>query len=469
MRRNAPHGVRDAYSIPWPRQPQREHLPPDERLEFVLVAFGFPPGFGPGVARPLAWANHLAARGHRVTVLTAPLESQLRAGMMREPTTLALDPGVRVVPLPALGIDRLAALSTMARLGRLFEFFLVAEAGWAAAVATWLLHHATPSTIVVSTYQPIASMFATLVARQLRSFIWIADYRDPWVLRDNPMPSVAHMKAALLLDTRIHYRANGVIYTSSIDLKNAIATYRVSPRRALIIRNGVEDDAFGPASDTSDDSLILYGGNLYAAPETPARRLTLLDRFYVRKVRYSYDTYSLVPLFRAVNFARNELGAEVRVEIAGSVGQDVITRALSLAGADPYSSWAVSLGMVDKQTLSRLYERAGALYLPVPGRADGGPCGWLPQKTFEVLGGDRPVIVSSPPQGEVRDVLRSRRGVFFLDGPPIADAAQVLRALSSGRHSRPKSRWRRVSQAKQVEAFARTFLPGGTRASIDPP
>ena len=279
------------------------------------------------------------------------------------------------------------------------------------------------------------------------------------------MPTNIHLRIASGVDREIHRRASGVIYTSYIDLENATREYGIERRQGLVVRNGVEDDVFSSLSTRcSATPTIVYGGNLYVGPEAHRQKLAFLDRLYARKIRYSYDTYSLIPLLRAVQRARVSFRRDIQVEVFGGIDRSMLSTSLGLAGAPSDAKWARNFGLVDKHTLSKRYHSAAALYLPVPGRADGKPCGWLPQKTFEVLAGDRPVVVSAPPSGEARTLLRSRRGVFFLDGPPDEDASRLVAAIDSGSHPRPKSRWRRSSQAMQVEAFACSFLPGGTRA-----
>jgi hypothetical protein len=68
----------------------------------LYVAWGFAPHRGPGAYRPLATVNALAERGHRVTVLTADLDTfDLVVG--GDHSLLAeVHPDVRLLRVPVL-------------------------------------------------------------------------------------------------------------------------------------------------------------------------------------------------------------------------------------------------------------------------------------------------------------------------------------------------------------------------------
>ncbi len=431
----------------------QDHAAPPLRI--VLAAFGFPPAVGPGVARPLAWANHLAARGHDVTVLTAHPDTQRRCGMTSE-RDVYLHPKVNVLRLGARGLDRLAELALRTRTRRLFDLVLSPELGWGSAVATWLARHASPTTTVITTSGPPAALYGALAARSVCDFVWMADYRDPWVLADSPMPTAAHLALYRALDSAIHRRADGLLYTSYIDLTNALRAYGVSRDRGLVVRNGIEEGMFDRPGDSSPPPTIAYCGNLYVAPETPRGGLSLADRLYAREIAYDYSTYSLVPLARAIKEARRLSGRDIKLEVIGAISPATVARAMALAG-DTSGGWASTSPYMSKSAAAERCRGVAALYLPVAGRMDGKPCGWLPQKTFELLATDRPILASAPP-GEMRSLVQTSQGVYFLDGPVEQDAAAVLRAIDAAPVRRIPRLWRRASQARQVEGFARRLL-----------
>jgi glycosyltransferase involved in cell wall biosynthesis len=367
-----------------------------------------------------------------------------------------MDPRAKVIRLSGLGLDRVARAALRFRLRRLFDMLLPSEAGWAVAVATWLARHADQNTIVVTTSHPPTAHIAAMAARSIQWFPWIADYRDPWLLTDKPMPSALHLAVASEFDAQIHRRADGLIYTSYIDLTNALREYRVREARALVVRNGVEEGVFERPGDPSPPPTILYCGNLYRAPENPQPRLAALQGLYPRKLRYDHSTYSLIPVARAIGAARRSSGLDIRLHVVGTVSASTVGRALAMAG-EAEARWAETIPTVPKEEVAERCRAAAALYLPVAGRADGEACGWVPQKLFELLATDRAILMCSP-AGEARSIVETSRGVDFLDGPLDHDARAVLRAVGRGRVHRRRRLWSRASQARQVEAFARRIL-----------
>lgn len=428
-------------------------------MKLLLLTYYFPPGFGPGVARFLSWANHLATRGHDVTVVCANVHSQIRGGASQEPNPSFVHPSIRVVPLSGLGYDRLWQWMARRRLARLLDVFSTKQSGWGVAAAAYLARHAREDTVVVSTGGPWVAHLACLAARSVRTFPWIADYRDPWFHADSRYAGRPILNRVRTLDRAVHRTADRVTYTSAVDLRVALEAYGVPRHRGLVVRNGIEEGTFDRPGEASPPPRIVFGGNLYVAPEQPARGLAWLEsRFYVSPLPYDYRPYSLVPLLRAVDRARARSGRPITVTAVGGTSNVMLHNALRLAGLSPRCEWADARPAIGKEELAGLYRTSAVAYLPLFGRADGVPIGRVPQKLFELLASDRPILASVP-EGETKWLLRPKPGVFFLAGDADPDASMVVEAIHDV-PARPAGRWkwRRESQARAVEGLARRVV-----------
>ncbi len=163
----------------------------------LYVAWGFPPHRGPGAYRPLATVNELARRGHRVTVLTADLDTfDLVVGSDRSLLERVAE-GVRIVrvPFPATTRDPVVnswpvqrALDPRrwreeetARLNSLFPDAPYAEWLSTATAAAARVHETDPVDLTIATGNPYVDFAVALRLYNDEGVPYVLDDRDSWL------------------------------------------------------------------------------------------------------------------------------------------------------------------------------------------------------------------------------------------------------------------------------------------------
>ncbi len=175
-----------------------ELVHPTRRPHVLLVAMYYPPSRASGVFRPLAMANHFAASGWDVTVVTVTEDFYDRVVGSRDDSLLAkIDPRVHVlrVPLPMSHLD--PELRHRGRLATTLPFvhsrltiagqkhvFPERYGSWILPVAREIgrVHRHHPVDVVVATGNPWADFAAAYVAHLRHRIPYVMDYRDSWTL-----------------------------------------------------------------------------------------------------------------------------------------------------------------------------------------------------------------------------------------------------------------------------------------------
>ncbi|ASR55039.1 glycosyltransferase [Cellulomonas sp. CW35] len=168
------------------------------RPHVLLVALYYPPSRASGVFRPLAMANHFAASGWDVTVVTVTEDFFDRVVGSRDDSLLAtVDPRVHVVrvPLPMSHLD--PDLRHRGRLATTLPFvhraltiagqkyvFPEQYGSWVLPVANAIgrVHRHHPVDVVVATGNPWSDFAAAYAAHVRHRIPYVMDYRDSWTL-----------------------------------------------------------------------------------------------------------------------------------------------------------------------------------------------------------------------------------------------------------------------------------------------
>lgn len=163
----------------------------------LYVAWGFPPHRGPGTYRALATVNELAARGHRVTVLTADLDTFHLVTGGDDSLLARVDPRVDVVrvPFPLVLQDPVLSRwstarvtdprrwrqSTVERLSSMIPD--PAYAAWLspALAAAVRVQEATPVDVTIATGNPYVDFAVAWDLFRNDGVPFVLDERDSWL------------------------------------------------------------------------------------------------------------------------------------------------------------------------------------------------------------------------------------------------------------------------------------------------
>lgn len=171
---------------------------PARQLHVLYVAWGFVPHRGPGAYRPLATVNELARRGHRVTVLTADLDTFAIAVGADESLVARVHPDVRIVRVPMLQDVRDPVINrwsleraenqrpwTQAVLDQQTQAFpepVYAPWGPRAEAVALRLHATDPVDLTMATGNPYVDFTVALTLHQEHNVPFVLDDRDSWIL-----------------------------------------------------------------------------------------------------------------------------------------------------------------------------------------------------------------------------------------------------------------------------------------------
>lgn len=228
-------------------------------MRILLLAYEFPPSTSPQSLRWERLAGGLAARGHRVVVVTPDWQGNWTApdGVRVERTSPGWLPalfgrlasarrggatGSRPLPIPrfdpALNMRGLAA----SVLSMPVEAFCFPDlrAQWNASAAPRmreLLSSERPD-VVITSHEPASVLELGFLAAE-QGIPWVADLGDPVLAPYTPRRWRARAKR---LEARVCRRASAVLVTSEAYRDHLAATYSLDPDACTVLRQG-----FGPA------------------------------------------------------------------------------------------------------------------------------------------------------------------------------------------------------------------------------
>ena len=173
----------------------------------MLIVLGFPPSSGSGAYRGLAYANHLAEQGWRVTVLTVTEDFFDHVTHARDDSLMPLvDPRVEVVRVPMRQQHLMGDVRQWGwfrgnfkhvhdDLWRLVQTRAFPEryAGWIPGLVRALvkMHRRSPVDIVLASGNPWSAFAAAWAFGRLAGVPYVMDYRDAWTLNQftgEPVP-----------------------------------------------------------------------------------------------------------------------------------------------------------------------------------------------------------------------------------------------------------------------------------------
>jgi glycosyltransferase involved in cell wall biosynthesis len=239
---------------PNPRQSSRPRV--------VYVAFYFPPTRASGVYRSRATANHLAAAGWDVTVITPQREFFTDYIKSFDPSleaTVRGDVQVDRVRFPARAWEpdvrryswlRANLPSVSKTLNTKFENAIFPEhySPWIPRVVQRVreLHKRAPVDLVLATGNPFSAFAAAWAANRLTGLPYVVDYRDSWTLdlfKDEPAYPAGH--PAWRWERRILDRASRIVFVNDPLREWHAERYPQDADRMLVVQNGYEPEILG--------------------------------------------------------------------------------------------------------------------------------------------------------------------------------------------------------------------------------
>src|SRR3954463_14050075 len=259
--------------------PRRQRTPnprQSPRPRVVYVAFYFPPTRASGVYRSRATANHLAAAGWDVTVITpqrefftdyinsfdpsleATVRGDVQVDRVRFPGR-AWEPDVRRYSWLRANLP-----SVSKTLNNKLENALFPEhySPWIPRVVRRIrqLHARAPVDLVLATGNPFSSFAAAWAVNRLTGVPYVVDYRDSWTLdlfKDEPAYPPGH--PAWRWERRILRRASRIAVVNEPLREWHADRYPQDADRMLVVQNGYEPEILGELPPADDDSGLIEG------------------------------------------------------------------------------------------------------------------------------------------------------------------------------------------------------------------
>jgi glycosyltransferase involved in cell wall biosynthesis len=236
--------------------------PTSDRPRLLYLAFYFPPTRASGVYRSRATANHFAAAGWDVTVVTPQREFFTHAIKSFDPSleaTVRDDVRVERVAFPGRPWERdirrfsrfrgnFPGASKMLNTWAENRFFPEHYSPWIPRVVRRAvqLHRRSPFDVVLATGNPFSVFAAAWAIHRLTRVPYVVDYRDSWTLdlfQDAPAFPPEH--AAWGWERRILDRATRVVFVNDALRHWHAERYPQVAGRMRVVQNGFEPDFLG--------------------------------------------------------------------------------------------------------------------------------------------------------------------------------------------------------------------------------
>jgi glycosyltransferase involved in cell wall biosynthesis len=291
--------------------------------------------------------------------------------------------------------------------------------------------------MLYTTAPPFSTHLAGLVIKATRRVRWFAEFRDPWA--DNPWKP-AHVRskwadwAGTWLERLTIHKADRVItVTDAVRRTLAAKLSGEGASKVVLIRNGI-DEFYQPTNPTRRPVRVIHLGSIYHKRNP----LIFLKALAAVKRRHNIGSSDIVLHF--VGNARWFHGVSVE-EQAKDLGID---------GLVEFTDW------VPHQETRRLMQEAGGLLL----LAQQQPL-QVPNKLYEYLGYQVPIIAIADEEGETAEMLREAGGHFVVgaaDQEGLEKAIEAVLGLN-GEDSRLEPRrevlheWSTVIQMQRLAAL----------------
>ena len=398
----------------------------------LYIAFYFPPTRASGVYRSLATANHFAARGWDVTVLTINEEYFRDFVHSWDPSLVArVDPSVAIERVWYPGWRFEPSLRRYSWLRG--HFPVVAEKlykrreqrDFPEPYATWIkpavarareLHAARPFDLCLATGNPHAAFAVAWQLHQRTRVPYVIDYRDSWTLNlyeDAPAYPDGH--PAWEWERRVLDDASRATFVNEPLREWHMHRYPQVADRMLVVENGWEPTLLGD--------------------------VLALQPHHDRPLQFGYlgtmtERVPLAEFFDGWRLARQEPQlADAEVKLYGHLGYFNTSSAALRAAMPVNEAIGVSYeGPVEKTSVANAYDSLDVLLLALAGSKY-----VTSGKVYEYMATGKPIVSVHVPEAAASDVLRGYPMWFpcaDLSAGAIRDA--LVKAADAARTASPE-------------------------------
>lgn len=394
-------------------------------LRILIVSQYFPPEVGATQTRMQTFAEYLAARGHRVTVICefpnhphGVIPSAYRGRILEDDRSNSY----RILRV------WVKANPDKTRSTRLA--FYLSYMGLATAVAPLV----GPADVVLATTPPLFAGAAGLALSRLKRAPFVLDVRDLWpaaAVALNELSSGVALRAAELLE-RLLYRQASVVIGVTRPFCHHIDRVRATYPRAVFIPNGTLDAFFSNRTNEA------------------RKQLAIPERHFA--VTFA-GTHGIAQALPTVLDAAASVDGEI---FFAFIGDGPVKAALKRSAAERGLQNVIFHPQIPLEKLPPILAASDALLVPLA--AEPIFASFVPSKLFDCMATGRPVILSA--QGEAARLVERCGGGIVVEPENSESLANVVRWLAEhprdakrmGERGRRFARkWLRVVQAERLE------------------
>lgn len=411
----------------------------------LYVAWGYPPARGSGVYRAVATPNAFAARGWRVTVVTADRESFAKYTGADTSLEHLIDPRVRVIRVPFRRPYLEDEVGQWSLLRSYFGYLWLSVqvireqlafpepryGFWLPALrrAVRAIHADEPVDLVMGTANPFVDLAGAATLKG-DGVPYILDHRDAWQLNTFTGDRVTRPGGRIdRIERRLFRDAAEVWFVNKPILRWHADLYPESADKMREVPNGA-DGEFGPRPARGDGPIrFTYVGTITS--QVPV--VQLAEGWALADARGELDDAE-GHLYGYVGFFNREDSPEQRA----------LARAVEISRLE-------YLGPAPKAELPTIYRDSDVLLL-----AMGGAEYITSGKTYEYLATGLPIVSVHDPRSAASEVLADYPLWFPAKSLAAADVADALAAAAREVRNPDPERWRQA--AAGAHEFQRTVI-----------
>lgn len=365
----------------------------------LMVVLEFPPGHSAGVQRPLKFAEYLPESGWEPIVLTAKPDVYDRLDASQH------------VPHSLRHLYRTKALNArrdFATKGRYLSWTAQPDPFWSWAftaipMGRRLIEALSPAAIW-STYPATISHYIACWLSRRSGLPWIADFRDPFLMRQRSMPKL-HRKLAGGIERKTMEFCSRAVFTTERAKKLYQSLYPHKPETQFaVVPNGFDEAIYTnikPARERRQSGVfqLLHSGALYAGSRDP------------------------LPVFLAVaDLARKGIVEHLKFELvfrgaSGTQEQLLELRRLGIARLVRFES---AVGF--RESIAEMMGADGLLLLQGARFQN-----QVPGKAYEYIRAGKPILAVTPSDSATAESLREIPGVYF--GQEVGSIALAIESM----------------------------------------
>ena len=383
----------------------------------LTLAYHFPPFGGAGVQRNAQLARRLGDLGWSQTVIAGPGSGESRW------TPVDAKLGAEELPSEILRLP--ATQPDGRRWAERAERWLRAPSAWRkwwrGEVLRLVPEIRGPFDVIHASLAPYQTAEAAVELADLLDVPLVLDFEDPWALDDMLVyPTALHRSLERARMQRTLERADVVVMNTREAVRRVHAAFPRLAAEVVAIPNSFDGRDFVtvPSEPAPDDAFrIVHTGSFHTDLGLRGRRASRLRRAlggYERNADFlARSPAFLLEAIRSVLATRPELITRLELHLAGVLTPEDE----ELLGDAPFVH---RHGFLTHDHTIALIRTADLLFLPLYDLPVGRRAAIVPQKTYEYVASERPILAAVP-DGDARDLLRAC-GTARLCRPTDVDA-----------------------------------------------